>query len=61
MITTGVRHAGVVSNDAAAEAAVVAAGTRVGTLAFPMIYAPEILVRACISFPFFLCVMLVVW
>jgi probable aminopeptidase NPEPL1 len=38
MVNTGIRHAGVVSNDEAGEKSMVAAGKTVGTLCFPMMY-----------------------
>jgi probable aminopeptidase NPEPL1 len=43
LVNTGIRHAGVVSNDETAERAMIAAGKTVGTLCYPMIYAPEVL------------------
>ncbi|KAL7750216.1 hypothetical protein RI367_004389 [Sorochytrium milnesiophthora] len=43
LITTGVKHAGVLTNCEKTEAKVITAGKKSGDLVFPMIYAPEIL------------------
>lgn len=45
LICTGLRHAGLVCNDAATEASVVAAGHASGDLVFPMLYCPELLMK----------------
>ncbi|CAB9505507.1 Probable cytosol aminopeptidase [Seminavis robusta] len=43
MVTTGQKHAGILTNKAELEVKAVAAGLQSGDLAYPMLYAPELL------------------